>query len=77
MYVKAAIVAYNLAAISNVDIIAASAVARRPVVIKTELTTYVKERHEHGRNYVVDLCLIIVGQKTGWGACSHWGSLHL
>ena len=31
----------------------------------------VKERCEHGRNYVVDLCLIIGGSETGWIAHAH------
>ena len=74
---KDAIVASNLAAMSDVEIIAVSVVVRRPVVIKTELTTYVKERHDHSRNYVVHLCLIIGGPETGWGACAHWGMFHM
>ena len=63
--------------ISDVEVIAASAVARRLVVIRTKLTTYVKERHEHSINYVVNLCLIIGGPETGWGARSHWGRFHM
>ena len=59
MDVKAAIVASNLVAMSDVEFITSLAVSRWPVVIKTKLTKYVKERHEHGRNYVVNLCLII------------------
>ena len=73
MDVKTAMVALNLAAMSNFEVIADLAVARRPVVIQLKLTMYVKERHEQGRNYVVDLCLIIGGPETGWGACAHWG----
>ena len=49
MNMKDATAASNLAAMSNVEFIVASEVARWLVMIKMELTTYVKERHEHGR----------------------------
>ena len=72
MDVKAEIVDSNLASMSDVEFISSLAVSRWPVVIKTKLTKYVKERHEHGRNYVVNLCLIIGGPEAGWGARAHW-----
>ena len=77
MDMKAVILSSVSADISDVEVIAALAVARRLVVIRTKLTTYVKERHEHSRNYVVNLCLIIGGPEKGWGARSHWGRFHL
>ena len=77
MNMKDATAASNLAAMSNVEFIVASEVARWLVTIKTELTTYVKERHEHGRNYVFNLCLLIGGPETGWSACAHWERFHL
>ena len=52
MDVKAEIAASNLAAMSYVEVISASVVECWPLVIKKELTTYLKERHEHGINYV-------------------------
>ena len=54
MDAKAATAASNIASMSNVDVISASVVARWLVVIKTELIMHVKERHEQGRNYVVN-----------------------
>ena len=77
MDVKDMIADSNLAAISDVEAISASAVTRWPVVIKTEFTTYVKDCHEHGRNYVVNLCLIIGGLETSWAARAQWGRSHL
>ena len=59
MDVKDVIAASNLEAMSNVEVVAALVVACRPVVIKTELTMYVKDRNEHGRNCVINVCLII------------------
>ena len=77
MDVKVAIANSYLSAMSDVEVIATSVVACWTVVIKTELTTYFKEHHEHGRNYVVNLCLIIGGTETGWGAHAHWGRFYL
>ena len=54
MDTKAAIAASNIALMSNVEVISALVVACWKVVIKTELIMHVKERHEQGRNYVVN-----------------------